>query len=231
MRKMFGVTFLAVSLGLLGGCGGGGGGGGGSSSVVASTNAFNVLSGWQALTAAGWSKTFAVSGTCTGSIALNDGPVNTATTFEGSAALSGTAVTNITFTNCTPSSISSTETRYTDSNYIPRGYLVQGGDYGVYATTPAIPTSVHVGDTGIVGTVSRYTDSTKTTPDGRQDVSYVIEADTATTAILNVISKVYDKNSVLIVTEQDRYQVAANGALTPKSLDIQYASGNHFVGQ
>lgn len=229
MRQSIQRAALLSVVAVLAACGGGGGGG--ASSLVASTNAFNILSGWQALSAAGWTKTFAISGTCGGSATITNSAINTSSTFEGLAALSGTSVVNMSLTGCTPSSISSTETRYTDSNYIPRGYNVQGGVYGVYSTTPSIPSSVHVGDTGIVGSVNRYTDSTKSTSAGRQDVSYVIEADTSTTAILNVISKIYNASSVLQVTEQDRYRVAANGALTPLSMDVQYANGTHLVGQ
>ena len=77
-----------------------------------------------------------------------------------------------------------------------------------------------------------YTDSTKTTSNGWSDDSYVIEADTSTTAILNSISKVYSSTSILTYTEQDRYRMTSTGALTPISLDIQYANGstNHLIG-
>jgi hypothetical protein len=54
----------------------------------------------------------------------------------------------------------------------------------------------------------------------------VIEADTATTAIANLISKKYNASNVLTSTEQDRYRIAADGSLTLISIDIQYANGS-----
>lgn len=115
---------------------------------------------------------------------------------------------------------------------MPRGYAVQGGNYGVYASPVIISTAAKVGDVVIVGTENLYTSSAKTTSAGHVDETYVVEPDTATTAIVNLIDKTYDSSNVLISTEQDRYRVAANGALTPISLDLQYANGSttHFVG-
>ena len=136
-------------------------------------------------------------------------------------------------TNCTPASSASTTTKYYDTNYVPLGYNAIGGNYGVYLTPPVFPISVIVGSTGIVGTLTFYTDSTKTTPAGRQDVSYVVEADTASTAIINFISKIYNASSVLTSTEQDRYRIAATGPLTFVSIDTQSANGSttHLIFQ
>ena len=99
----------------------------------------------------------------------------------------------------------------------------------MWAAAPNIPTSVHVGDTGVAGTINEFTDSTKTTSAGTEANSYVIEADTATTAIANLISSGRDSFNVLQFTEQDRYRIAANGNLTLISIDIQYASGTHLI--
>lgn len=113
-----------------------------------------------------------------------------------------------------------------DSNYVPLGFNSVGVNYGVYLTPPTIPASVTVGLTGIIGTITLYTDSTKAVGNGRQDISYIIEADTSTTAIVNLISKLYNAGSTLIATEQDRFRIAATGALVPISADIQYANGS-----
>ena len=48
-----------------------------------------------------------------------------------------------------------------------------------------------------------------------------MEADTATTAILNLITKTYNTSGILTLTEQDRYRVAADGTLTFISFDLQ----------
>jgi hypothetical protein len=199
---------------------------------VASTNAFNVQSGFVSLVSAGYTKTFSVTGTCTGTFTLTAAPATTSTTFEGTAALSGNEAVTATLNGCTPSSLASTGTRFFNMSYAPLGSSFQGGNYGVYASVPVLPSAVHVGDVGTFGTVAFYTDSTKATSAGRQDVTYVVEADTATTAILNVISKNYNTSSVLTSTEQDRYKVAANGSLTVYSFDLQYTNGSttHLIG-
>ena len=219
------LLFVLISAALTA-CGGGGGG------TVSSTNTFNLQSGYVALASTGWSKTFTITGTCSGTIAITQGAATTATNFESAAALSGNSVVTTTFSNCNPPSSAATETRYYDSNYIPKGYSVQGGNYAVYASAPTLPTSVRVGDVGVIGTLNLYTNNTKSTSAGRQDGSYVIEADTATTAIVNVISKYYNAAGTLTSTEQDRYRMAADGSLTAISLDIQYANGSttHLIG-
>jgi hypothetical protein len=222
------VAFLLVA------CGGGGGGSATpAAGPVASTNAFNLQSGYAALVSAGYSKTFTLSGTCTGTFTLTTGAASTSTTFEGSAAVSGNEAATATLIGCTPSSIASTGTRYFNSSYAPLGFnFPSGNGYGIYATVPVITTNAHVGDVAIIGTINLYTDNTKSTPAGREDVSYVITADTATTAIVNLIFKTYNSSSVLTSTEQDFYRMAANGTLTPMSFDIQYANGSttHLVG-
>ena len=227
--KIIGAMFLITGLSA---CGGGGGGGGGSPGPVASANSFNLQSGYVALTSTGWSKTFTITGTCSGTIGITRGAATTAATFEGVSALSGNAVVTSAFSNCNPPSSATTETIYYDSNYVPKGYSVQGGNYAVYASAPVLPTTARVGDVGVVGTLNLYTSSAKSTSAGHQDGSYVIEADTATTAIVNLISKMYNASGTLTLTEQDRYRMAADGSLTPISLDIQYANGSttHLIG-
>lgn len=64
-------------------------------------------------------------------------------------------------------------------------------EYGVYQTPITIPSSVKVGDGATVGTETLYTDSTKFTPAGTDVDSYVVEPDTAQTAIVNLITNSY----------------------------------------
>jgi hypothetical protein len=210
---------------------GGGGGSAVATGPVASTNTFNLKSAYVALTSAGWSKIFTISGTCTGTISIASGAINASTTFETQPALSGTSVVTTTFSNCTPATSTTTETKYTDSNYMTVGYSISGGDYAVYASPLTLPNSVKVGDSAVVGTINRYTNSTKSTSVGTQVDSFVVEADTATTAIINAISRFYDASNVLQTTEQDRYRIDANNVLTPISMDITTASGTHFIGK
>lgn len=225
--------FIAASFAmLLTACGGGGGGTIAPTGPVASTNTFNMQSGYSRLVSAGYTKTFNLTGTCTGTFTITAGPATTSTTFEGASALSGAEVASFSFVGCTPSTGSTTTTRYFDSNYIPKGNATVGGDYAVYTSTPYISSTARVGDVTIIGTRNRYTSSAKTTSTGRTDETLVLEADTATTAIANIISKTYNASGTLTVTEQDRYRVSADGSLTPIALDVQYANGSttHLIG-
>lgn len=212
------------------------GGGGGSSSTtttgtVTSTLSFNVKSAYASFVTAGVVKTFAVTGTCSGTASLTIAPATTATVFEGITGFSGVNVTTMNYTNCTPATSVSTMTRYYDSNYVPTGSSTTG-QYGVFLVAPSLPTSVKVGDAGVIGTQTYYTSNTKATGDGREDNSYVIEADTATTAIFNLISKYYNAAGTLTLTEQDRYRISADNKLTFVSFNLQFANGstNNLVG-
>jgi hypothetical protein len=230
MRKTLKYAFAAAILAFLTACGGGGGGGE-SNGPVASTNTFNIQSGYQRLVSTGYSKTFNITGTCTGKLTITAAPATTATTFEGTSALSGAEVGNFSWTGCTPASGATTTVRYFDSNYVPRGFS-QTGNYGVYLTAPFLPSIARVNDVVVIGTITKYTSSAKTTPNGRTDMTLSMEADTATTAIANIIAKAYNASGTLTSTEQDRYRVAADGSLTPLSVDIQYSNGSttHLVG-
>lgn len=225
------VIFVAISL--LGGCSSGGGG---SAAITpadpaVSTLSFPLQSAYKTLVADGMTKNFTVSGACSGTGIRTISPATTAAIFEGVAGFSAVESLTMLFTDCTPASVTTTAASYYDSNYVPIGFNSIGINYGVYLTPPTIPTSVAVGGAEVVGTETLYTDSTKATGIGRIDVSYVVEADTATAAIVNLIGKNYNAAGTLIATEQDRYRIAATGALTPISADILYANGSatHLV--
>jgi hypothetical protein len=228
--SQFKTVVISVAFASLAACGGGGSGG--AAGPVASTNSFALKAAYQALNSAGWSKTYAISGTCTGSLTLTEGALSTSTTFEGAPALSGNSVGSFSFSNCVPSSSSQTQTRYTDASYLPRGYSESGGDYAVFAGTPNIPDIVKVGDVVVVGSYNIYTDSTKAVSAGRDDISFAVEPDTATTAIINLVSNVYNTSGVLTYTQQERFRMSASGALTPISLDAQASNGSttHLIG-
>lgn len=224
--KLKSILAVAISTTFLAACGGGGGGDT-VTGPIASTLSFPMLSGYKAIVASGLSKSFTVSGTCSGSGTKSSSPAATTATFEGVAGLSATSTLtmSLTGTGCSPS-VAQSSTAYFDTNYIPRGFNSVGVNYGVYLIPLVIPTSVSVGGTGILGSETLYTDSTKTTGNGRIDQSYVIEADTANTAVVNLIAKIYNASGTLTATEQDRYRITSTGTLTPTSIDIQYANSS-----
>ena len=224
------VLALSASLVLLAACGGGGDSST-ASGPVTSTLSFPLQSGYRSLTANGSSNNFTVSGSCTGTGTRTVGAANTTTTFEGATALSAANTLTMSLVGCTPSSSGATSTNYYDTNYIPRGFSAVGVNYGVYLTAPTVPNNIMVGNTGTIGTQTLYTNSSKTVSNGTDVSSYVIEPDTADTAIINLISRIYNASGTLTSTEQDRYRINAAGTLTPVSADIQYSntSTTHLV--
>ncbi len=174
---------------------------------------------------------FSISGNCSGTGDRTDAPAATVATFEGVAGYSAVGIIHQFFTNCTPDSSDSTYTSYYDLNYTPLGH--SDGYYGVSGTSPFLPVSAIVGDAGMVGTEWLYPDDNKAVSSGQKDISYVIEADTADSAIVNLTTKIYDKDQALISTVQDRYRITTNGSepLVPVSSDIQTpnASAKHLV--
>jgi len=215
---------------LVAGCGGGGGDPGGSGPVT-STSAFPLLAAYKAYLIAGINANFTVSGTCSGTATLVSSPTATAT-FEGVTGYASTDTTTITFTNCTPSSSTNNGFSYYDANYTPLGESVTGEEYAKFnaAATP-LPASVKVGDTGTVGTLTVYADSTKATITGISVVTYVIEPDTGSTAIVNLIEKDYDNSNRLTLTQQSRYRITLGGTATPTSIDLQESTtgSTHLV--
>ncbi len=220
--------FVILSSLMLGACGGGGSS---APATPVTSLSFPMQSAYKTLVANGLTKSFTVSGTCSGSGTKTSSAANTSATFEGVTGFSATSTLTLSLTNCTPASSAQTSTAYFDSNYLPIGFNSVGVNYGVYLTPLSIPTSVSVGGTGTLGTETLYTSSTKATPNGSIAMSYVVETDTATTAIINLIAKITNAAGTLTATEQDRYRIDVAGTLTPVSIDIQYANGSitHLV--
>lgn len=226
-RKFIQYVGIVAITALLVGCGGGGGG---SSSNVTPVTSFQLQSGYKKLIANGESWNLSISGTCTGSGTISTSAPGAAT-FEGASALSTTETLSTSFTNCTPASHTITALTYYDSNYNPLGF--SGMDYAVLQTPlpSPLPTSVSVGNTGVFGTLTVYTDSTKTTSTGTRIFSWAIESGTTTTAVVNFIGKEYNTSSQLLSTQQTRYSIDASGTLTLISIDVQRSttSTNHLV--
>lgn len=234
MSKYYiGGCFVVMLLASCGGGGGGGSSGGGSTTPtgpVTSTLSFPLKAGLTNSIINNPSTYFNISGTCSGT-ASNSGLAPITATFEGVSGISEVTTQTISLSNCTPASTIGFSTDYFDINYVPLGSTFSDGTYSVFPTPPSIPTSVKVGDTGTLGTSNNYLNSTKTVLTGTDAISYVIEPDTATTAIVNKIDKSFNSLGVLTSTEQDRFRIAADGTLTPVSTDIQAANGSttHLV--
>jgi len=129
--------------------------------------------------------------------------------------------------NCTPASTASTSITYYDSNSNVLGHSTENVEYGKFLTVPSpLPATVKIGDTAVYGTETIYTDSTKATLKGQRLLSYVIEADASSnqTAVANLITRDFNTANQLLFTQQSKFRLAADGALTAISQDIQYST-------
>jgi hypothetical protein len=200
-------------------CGGGGGDSG--SSTPAPTTTFALQSAYRVLTLAGATVNYSISGTCSGTATISDAPA-VAASFEGVTGYSVVETGSTNLTNCTPATLTATAMTFYDANLTPLGSSTPGFEYAKFQTTPPpLPTAVKLGDTATYGTLTIYSDSSKATVTGSRVLSYVIETDSATSVIVNLVSKEYDTANRLLSTQQSRYRLTAAGVLSSVSIDTQ----------
>ena len=203
-------------------CGGGGGSGGGgvAAGPVASASSFSMTTVMADQINNGYTENFTVTGTqIVGGITFNvtgNGTITVApavnAVFEGQAALQNTGTISATLTvNGISAPLSETSQSFSTTNYVPLGE--SNGEYWVMQGAPVIPATVNVGNTGTIGTYTRYSDSGKATVLGTAQISYVVEADTATSAVVNIILREFDNTNTLLLTDQDRWRIDTLGNL------------------
>lgn len=113
-------------------------------------------------------------------------------TFEGFPALKKSLTTTGTVVllgNSTP--VADTSATFFDTNYSPLG-SISGSIYCVASSKTTIPTSAHIGDNGNWFTSTCYTNSSKTTLFGTSTISYTLELEGGTTALLKLIVRTTD---------------------------------------
>lgn len=192
MLRKVNLALAMCSITLLSACGGGGDSGTVTpTALVASASVFNLQSlvtsyitstGSSAFTVTGTVSNVAVSGTGT----VTNGAVSSGT-FEGVSALQKTSTVIGTLSaNGINVPIASSSVGWYDTNYVPIG--VNGSEYSVVNGTATLPVSARINDTGPFYTATRYTNSSKTSSLGTMTVTYVVEADTASSALLTLIN-------------------------------------------
>lgn len=215
MKNTLKLILATASVALLAACGGGGGGG--TPAPVASTSTFPLFTiHVNSLQAA--SNTFTVTGNVSGTAVTGSGTATrgglSSGTFEGSAAQQRTiAATGSITVNGTSVPLSSSSIDWYDSNYVPKGNT-GGEDYVVVIGTPVIPATARVNDAGTVYTANRYSNSSKTTLRGTEVVSWVIEADTANTALLTLISTEKDNSNTTLSVSSQQFRIRPDGTFT-----------------
>lgn len=214
MLKMIKTLAAVGALSLMTACGGGGGG---AAAPVASTDTF-PLTTILANSLQSSSKAFTITGTSNGATITGSGTATrgslSAGTFEGTAAQQRTTTVTGSFTiNGSTFALNSSSVSWVDSNNLPVGES-GGDDYVVVTGTPTVPATVRVNDTGTIYTANRYTDSTKIGLVGTLTVTYVVEPDTASTAMLTLIRTERDSLNVIESTNSAQVRITPAGALT-----------------
>lgn len=229
MTQRFSKVFiLGTTVALMTGCGGGGDSG--TSAAVSVVTSFPFQSSYQARIKAGSQDNYIISGTCSGTATQTNG-ATTSATFEGVPGFAASQTMTVQYSNCTPYSNAVSATSYFNAIYSLIGTSTPGVRYESLPIALSIPVSVKVGDTAVLGTITVYADSSKNSVTGQRILSFVIEPDTASTAIVNYISKEYNAGNQLLTTVQSRYRLTSDGTVTSIGFDIQYSttSTNHLI--
>ena len=212
------ITFAvsAVTVALLTACGGGGD----DSPAVATNSSFPLAQVADALIKASGSLSVRMEGTAsaagqsfpltgTGSVSTS----NTASSFEGTAGVKRTSTTTGTLqANGVSIPIADTSADFFGADNKPLGRTATGA-YCVYANQTVIPVTAKIGDTAAWYSGTCYTGSSKTTKTGTTQVSYVLEPDTDTTAILKLVQKLTPTNGQT-ATATYAYRINTTGAIT-----------------
>lgn len=192
-------------------------------------NLFDLKTARQNSLLKGFSKTFNVTGDCQGTFSISDSPaVKTVWNGQGAYAVGTTEIVNL--SNCAlGTSGTQTNITYFDLNFVELAKTHSDGSFSNYTKTSQ-PAWVKVGDSGTLGTWIRWNDTSKSRKDESDVLSYVIEPDSPTSVIFNVIDRTYDNNNELKTTSQIRYRLTAAGELDISNVIIDFAgNGGHLV--
>jgi hypothetical protein len=226
----------------------GGGGGGSSNEPVVSTESFNLINAWNNYATQNPMRQFTVTGT----IRTIDGVAVPPREILGTGTFSETtfvtspfelvkdALKKTTTRSVTVSVVGSGESinipfaeSYSYFQYNPNYYAPLGGEdslgYRVALGSVNLPSSVKVGDKAKIYEENIYVSAFNSTPIGTQTIQYEIEADTSSTAKLNIIKT--SKNMAGITTDvfTVTFRLSPNGDIQRLSETIA-TSGNelHF---
>jgi hypothetical protein len=173
----------------------------------------------------GVSTAFTGSGTFTRAPAVN-------ATFNGTAASSQTTTVAGTITTAgqtAPYSTSVTD-YYASSDDAFLGE-VSRSEYDVAQTPILFPTMVVGGSSGILGTLSRYTDSSMSVSLGTVQVSYSVMAPVDPGSPIGVVvtTKIFDTQNTLIETDVTNYTMTSSSVIALSSASAQNQSGTLMV--
>jgi hypothetical protein len=107
------------------------------------------------------------------------------------------------------------------TNYNPLGSSSPGGaDYCVVQGNPSYPHAVKVGDTPIIGTYNCYQDDTKSVATENDIERIAVEADSSTTALVNVITESFTLTNSFVFKTEERYRIDETGIMNLVSITL-----------
>jgi hypothetical protein len=225
------VGCFAIALSACGGRGGAG--------LTPSPTTFNLQAGYVNLLNTGLTTNVALSGTVV--VNGNSTPFNgtgtltlapaVSATFNNSTALAQTETISGTVTAAGQSiPYSSSVTDYYTGNGAVLGQSA-ANEYDVVQSSFTYPTSVVGGSNGILGTASRYADSSLGVSLGTTQISYTVMApvDPGSPVAVSVTDKIYDTQNTLIETDVTTYSLTSDSVLAFISATTQTASGTVTV--
>ena len=198
---------------------------------------YDLQSGIKEMVTNGLSSNVALSGTVTvnGASTPFTGsgtfmrPAATTTTFDGTSASSQTTTVAGTVTaagQSTPYSTSVTD-YYVASDGAFLGE-VSSSEYDVAQAPILFPTSVVGGSSGILGTLSRYKDSTMSVSLGTVQISYDVvlaPVDPGSPIGVAVTAKIYDTQNTIVETDITNYTMTSGGVISFSGASAQNQSG------
>jgi hypothetical protein len=233
MRRVSDAVAVLGSL-ALSACGGGGSVSGGPPAVT-----YNLQAGYTHLINTGLTANVTLSGTAlvngvsvpfTGTGTLTLSPA-VSTIFHNSTALAQSETISGTVTAAGQQSpYSSTVIDYYAGSYAVLGQSATN-EYDVVQSPFTFPTSVIGGSSAMLGTASRYTDSTLSVSLGMTQISYFTMApvDPGSPVEVQLTNKIYDTQNTLVETDVTTYSLTANEVISFISATAQSASGTLSV--
>ncbi len=212
MKRPFCYLTLSLALVACGGGGGdnssaagsGGGGGTGATTFALDTAQTNLLTTPRSYTAT------ATNGADTFTMFLSLTPSADAT-FEGVMRRRATQTLTIRRNGATVAA-STFENFFQLSPWQLAGAIYSDGTYAVATTAnPPLPNSATVGSSGSLGTLTLYSNSSKSTVVLRQDATWTLEADTATSAWLCTNTVARDSLGVTVATTNGCFRIDSGG--------------------
>lgn len=237
--KWLGMVVMVAGLAA---CGGGGGGGSSSNEPVVSTESFNLINAW--INYAKQSPTLQFS--VTGDINAVEGQAVDPIKVSGTGTFSETTLvtssfglvedalkktTNRSVTVSVVGSGQSINIPFAASNsYVTQSYAPLGGQdalgYRLVFGSINLPSSVKVGDKAEIYKEDIFDNALNRTKVGTQVVQFEVKADTATTALLNIIKTAKNMAGTPTDVSTVTFRLKTNGEITRLSEIIATSDGN-----